>query len=146
MAVYPFGGKRTGVQDIKDAINKRYRKIANSPLPVETMINNFRSAHRLSPVKTQHAITTQHITIHGDGKSADVVSYFTGKHFGQGKWAGQEVTAWGQYKDTLQLEIPGLRSQDKNDAIPGADGEWLISRREVGFMGRLGEEGVMDGE
>ena len=30
--------------------------------------------------------------------------------------------------------------------VPGSSGQWLVSKREVAFMGRLGEEGVMDGE
>ncbi|KAK3678337.1 hypothetical protein LTR78_001634 [Recurvomyces mirabilis] len=114
--VYPFGGQRKGVQPIIDAISKR-----------------------LSPVTHQHALTTQHIEIAADGKSAESTTYFTGIHFGKGKWDGKEVTAWGKYDDRLTL-IEGKQS------LPGASGQWFISRREVSFFGRLGEEGVMDGE
>jgi hypothetical protein len=94
---------------------------------------------RLTPVTSQHALTTQHILIAPDGKSADVTTYFTGIHFGQGKWKGQQVTAWGKYVDHL------ICSGGEAEVL-GASGKWRISRREVTFMGRLGEEGVMDGE
>lgn len=93
-----------------------------------------------------------------------MTTYFTGVHFGKGKWEGascytsislsrhlltniahccigQEVTAWGKYVDTLTLFPDG-----QQNVLPGSSGQWLISKREVGFMKRLGEEGVMDGE
>lgn len=81
---------------------------------------------------TQHAITTQHITFKPDGPMAVVTSYFTGIHFGQGRWKGKEVTAWRKYQDIMVSEREG--------------DDWKIAKREVSFMGRLGEEGVMDGE
>ena len=60
---------------------------------------------------------------------------------GKGKWKGKEVTAWGRYVDKLVL------TSGKGDGgVPGSSGKWLISRRETVFMGRLGEEGVMEGE
>jgi hypothetical protein len=90
-------------------------------------------------VTTQHALTTQAIEIDQSGKTAKATTYFTGIHFGQGKWQGQQVTAWGKYIDDLQL-VEGEQS------LAGASGKWLISRREVGFMARMGEEKVMDGE
>lgn len=80
--------------------------------------------------------------IAADGKSAEAVTYFTGIHFGQGKWKGKEVTAWGMYSDQLVL-VGGAEGEG---VLPGASGKWLVSRRVVDFMGRLGEEGVMDGE
>ena len=98
---------------------------------------------RLSPVSTQHALTTQTIEVAEDGKSARATTYFTGIHFGKGKWQGQQVTAWGRYDDELVLV------EEKDTAsvgVPGANGEWLIRKRDLAFMGRLGEEGVMDGE
>lgn len=98
---------------------------------------------RLSPVVTQHALTTQHIAIADDGKTAEVTTYFTGIHFGQGKWKGKEVTAWGKYTDSLRLD-PDAQGKGLSGASGG--GKWGICRREVGFMGRLGEEAVMDGE
>ena len=97
------------------------------------------SPSRLAPIRSQHALTTQTITVSPDGKGAEAVSYFTGIHFGQGKWEGKEVTAWGKYTDTLVL-VQGKES------LPGASGQWLINRRVVTFMGRLGEERVMEGE
>lgn len=94
---------------------------------------------RLAPVVTQHALTTQSISISTDGRSAEAVTYFTGIHFGQGKWEGKEITAWGKYVDVLILI-------EAKESLPGASGQWLIRRREVEFMGRLGEERVMEGE
>lgn len=88
---------------------------------------------------SQHALTTQKIVIAADGKSAEATTYFTGIHFGQGKWSGKEVTAWGKYVDTLIIV-------DAKPSLPGSSGTWRISRRETAFMGRLGEEGVMEGE
>ncbi|KAK5693333.1 hypothetical protein LTR17_025084 [Elasticomyces elasticus] len=114
--IYPFGGQRKGVQSVADAIQKR-----------------------LSPVASQHALTTQQIEVAADGKSASAMTYFTGVHFGKGKWDGKEVTAWGRYDDQLVLVETG-------DHVTGASGSWRISRREVSFTKRLGEEGVMDGE
>ena len=84
-------------------------------------------------------MTTQQIEISADGNTATATTYFTGIHFGKGKWQGKEVTAWGKYSDQLILT-------DGKESLPGASGQWLISQREVVFMGRLGEEGVMDGE
>ncbi|KAK0911543.1 hypothetical protein LTR91_003587 [Friedmanniomyces endolithicus] len=115
--IYPFGRKRQGVQSVADAIQKR-----------------------LAPVSSQHALTTQHILLSPDGQSATATTYFTGIHFGKGKWEGKEVTAWGKYTDTLTF------LGEAESELPGASGRWRISRREVTFMGRLGEEGVMDGE
>ncbi|KAK5117901.1 hypothetical protein LTR85_008675 [Meristemomyces frigidus] len=117
-SVYPFGGSIKGVQNVAAAIKKR-----------------------LTPITSQHALTTQHIELAADGKSAKATTYFTGVHFGKGKWEAQEVTAWGKYVDTLTLFPDG-----KENLLPGSSGQWLISKREVGFMKRLGEEGVMDGE
>ena len=97
----------------------------------------------MTPITSQHALTTQQVEIAEDGKSAHATTYFTGIHFGKGKWEGKEVTAWGKYVDTLTL-IEG--EGEGKASLPGASGQWLISRREVSFMGRLGEEGVMDGE
>ena len=95
----------------------------------------------MTPITSQHALTTQHIEIAEDGKTAKATTYFTGIHFGTGKWKGQQVTAWGKYVDDLIL----VEGQDQS-SLPGASGQWLIKRREVGFMSRMGEEGVMRGE
>lgn len=50
------------------------------------------------------------------------------------------MTAWGKYVDELVLQ-PGSRA-----ALPGASGKWIITKRTTEFMGRLGEEKVMEGE
>ncbi|ORY67004.1 uncharacterized protein BCR38DRAFT_472526 [Pseudomassariella vexata] len=114
-ASYPFRDPMKGVQTLVDAIKRR-----------------------LSPITSQHALTTQMLEIAEEGKSAKATTYFTGIHFGKGKWQGKEVTAWGKYVDDLVVV-------DGNPGVPGASGKWLISRRDVVFMGRLGEEGVMQG-
>ena len=88
---------------------------------------------------SQHALTTQTIEVAEDGKSANATTYFTGIHFGKGKWQGQQVTAWGKYMDSLVLI-------ESEESLPGASGHWLIEKRQLEIMGRLGEEGVMDGE
>jgi len=49
------------------------------------------------------------------------------------------VTAWGKYVDELVLQ-PGSSS------LPGVSGKWMITKRTTEFMGRLGEEKVMEGE
>ncbi|KAK5167121.1 uncharacterized protein LTR77_007851 [Saxophila tyrrhenica] len=115
--IYPFRGTIKGVATVADAIKKR-----------------------LTPVTTQHALTTQHIAIAENGRSANVTTYFTGIHFGQGKWSGSQRTAYGKYIDQLRC-VEGIAAD-----VPGASGKWLIERREVLFMGELGEHGVMEGE
>ena len=82
-------------------------------------------------------MTTQIIEIAEDGKSAQATTYFTGIHFGQGKWKGKQVTAWGKYTDSL---VP------VDDADAGGLRKWIIKAREVQFFKRLGEEGVLEGE
>ncbi|WPG99314.1 Hypothetical protein R9X50_00212700 [Acrodontium crateriforme] len=118
-AIYPFRSAMKGAQELAAAIEQRH--------------------HRLTHITSQHALTTQMIEIDAGGTKASAVTYFTGIHFGKGTWQGKEVTAWGKYVDSLVL-VEG------EGALPGARGRWLICRRETVFMGRLGEEGVMDGE
>jgi hypothetical protein len=91
--------------------------------------------------RTRLTIHFRHIIIAPPGRTAEVTTYFTGIHFGQGKWQGQQVTAWGKYSDKLVCQGHAITA-----ALAGASGTWLIERREVSFMGRLGEEGVMEGE
>lgn len=81
---------------------------------------------------TQHALTTQIITINENNTSASATTYFTGVHLGEGRWTGQLVTAYGKYVDEL--------------IFMASSAQWLINKREVIFMGRVGEEGVMKGE
>ena len=96
----------------------------------------------LAPVTTQHALTTQRISISEDNTRAKAMTYFTGVHLGKGRWKGQMVTAYGVYSDQLQC----FPNADASKKMPGASGEWLISNRVVAFMGRIGEEGVMKGD
>ncbi|KAH9829073.1 SnoaL-like domain, partial [Teratosphaeria destructans] len=97
---------------------------------------------RLSPVSSHHTLGTQIIEIAPDGRAAKARTYFTGVHFGRGRWEGKAVTAWGTYVDDLVLvDGPAARN-----VLPGASGQWLIKRRECLWTKRLGEEGVMEGE
>ncbi|OCL11339.1 hypothetical protein AOQ84DRAFT_191815 [Glonium stellatum] len=106
---YPFpGGELKGVTTVQNAIQAR-----------------------LKPVTTQHALTTQTITISEDGMAASAVTYFTGAHFGTGAREGQLLTAYGKYIDEL------VRSESQI-------GQWRIKKRECKFMGRVGELGVME--
>ncbi|GAB7356845.1 hypothetical protein MBLNU459_g7719t1 [Dothideomycetes sp. NU459] len=115
-AKYPFGGFGD-VAALSDAISKR-----------------------LAPVTTQHALTTQTITLSDDANTATATTYFTGVHLGRGKWEGQMVTAYGIYNDEL------VRKESGNGLFYGPPPQWLVSKREVVFIGRVGEEGVMRGE
>ncbi len=56
------------------------------------MLVDIDRGKRLSPVTSQHALTTQHILLAPDGQSASATTYFTGIHFGKGKWEGKEVS------------------------------------------------------
>ncbi|KAK6437604.1 hypothetical protein LTR95_006202 [Oleoguttula sp. CCFEE 5521] len=119
IAKYPFGPALEGVPAIQAKISDRLKHITS-----------------------QHALTTQTIEIAADGTTAETTTYFTGIHFGQGKWKGQQVTAWGRYVDHfVKVKLDAVE-----DVLPGATGTWLIDKRETVFMGRLGEEGVMEGE
>ncbi|KXT01613.1 hypothetical protein AC578_8015 [Pseudocercospora eumusae] len=113
--IYPFAEMK-GVQVVAERIEKR-----------------------LAAITSQHALTTQTIEVSEDGKTATATTYFTGIHFGKGKWQGQQVTAWGRYDDELVVT-------DAKASVPGASGHWMICKRSVTFQGRMGEEGVMDGE
>jgi putative IMPACT (imprinted ancient) family translation regulator len=93
-------------------------------------------------VTTQHALTTQHLVV--DASSAKATTYFTGVHLGRGKWEGQLVTAYGKYVDELVC-VPAAEIENA-EIETGASGVWKISKRTVTFFGRVGEEGVMEGE
>ncbi|KAF2810137.1 uncharacterized protein BDZ99DRAFT_305394 [Mytilinidion resinicola] len=114
-ATYPFpGGDLKGIEALESKIRARLGKVV-----------------------TQHALTTQIITFNDDGKSASAETYFTGSHFGHGAFEGQVITAYGKYMDQLvccEGAAPGM---------PGASGLWLIKKREVRFMKRIGDEGIM---
>ncbi|KAI5244501.1 hypothetical protein E4T47_02669 [Aureobasidium subglaciale] len=98
-----------------------------------------RIQQRLAPVTTQHALTTQHLIV--SDRTAKVTTYFTGVHFGRGKWLGQCVTAYGKYIDELVC-VDG----EEMEIAEGATGVWRIKERKVVFFGRVGEEGVMERE
>lgn len=150
-AKYPFGGAFTDRVALADAIRNRYvphaRKEATTRHFKPLHCNDYDPRpdpeffpHRLGPVVTQHALTTQTITINEDGKTASATTYFTGVHLGQGRWKGQLVTAYGKYIDELICIL------SKSPPIAAASGQWLVNKREVVFIGRVGEEGVMKGE
>ncbi|KAI5205413.1 hypothetical protein E4T39_03126 [Aureobasidium subglaciale] len=96
---------------------------------------------RLNPVTTQHALTTQHLLLHDNG-TAKATTYFTGVHLGRGKWVGKQVIAYGKYID----ELVCVDDAPEAEVEQGATGAWRIESRTVVFFGRVGEEGVMDGE
>ncbi|KAH0368901.1 hypothetical protein KCU65_g3728, partial [Aureobasidium melanogenum] len=101
-----------------------------------------RIQQRLKPVTTQHALTTQHLLL--DKQTAKATTYFTGVHLGRGKWESQQVTAYGKYVDEL-LCVSASEVEEK-EVEAGASGVWKIKSRTVMFFGRVGEEGVMEGE
>ncbi|KAG9678326.1 hypothetical protein KCU99_g1269, partial [Aureobasidium melanogenum] len=101
-----------------------------------------RIQQRLKPVTTQHALTTQHLIL--DTTTAKATTYFTGVHLGRGKWEGQQVTAYGKYVDEL-LCVSASEVGD-TEVEAGASGVWKIKSRTVTFFGRVGEEGVMEGD
>lgn len=75
------------------------------------------------------------IEIQPDGVTAKATTYFTGVHFGRGKWQGQHLTSWGQYIDMLV----------RDDSV-SKPGRWLISQRTLVFTERIGDERLMDEE
>jgi len=101
---------------------------------------------KLAPVTPQHNLTTQHIEVAADGKTAQATTYFIAVHFGQGKWEGKEVTAWGIYTDRLVCLPAAGSDADQQDILPGSSGRWLISYRHVKWLARRGCEDVMKGE
>jgi len=101
---------------------------------------------RLAPVTPQHNLTTQHIEVAADGKTAKGTTYFIAVHFGRGKWEGKEVTAWGIYTDQLVCQPAASSEVDEPDVLPGSSGRWLISNRHVKWLARRGCEDVMKGE
>lgn len=107
---------------------------------------------RLHAITSQHALTTQHIAISPSGTTANATTYFSGVHFGKGKWEGQTCTAYGKYIDELVLlplasEGAGVDPDGEGEkAVPlaGASGEWRVKKRTVEFMARVGEEGIFE--
>ncbi|KAF1985333.1 hypothetical protein K402DRAFT_464638 [Aulographum hederae CBS 113979] len=89
---------------------------------------------RLGEVITQHALTTQVIVVAADGKTATGETYFTGAHFGHGKYEGTVLQAFGKYLDDLVCVGEGS----------GGYRDWRIKKRTVKFMKRIGDERIMD--
>ena len=126
-AKYPFpGGEMKGVKAVADAISQRYIPLGEFLGCRRTLLT---TSWRLEPISSQHALTTQNINFYPNGKSCSVMTYFTGIHFGKGRWQGHQVTAYGKYIDEL---------------VRVGNGQWRIAKREVKFMGRIGEERVME--
>lgn len=94
----------------------------SAPLGVLTPLSTIESSLQssLSTVTTQHAFGTQVIDVL-TRNTAVSVTYYTATHFGIGAYAGQIVTAHGQYQDVWS------RQTDKT---------WRISHRNLVFMVR----------
>jgi hypothetical protein len=114
--------------------------------------NTFSKNHSLHAITSQHALTTQAITILPCGTRASATTYFSGAHFGQDEWAGQVCTAYGKYVDELvllkEIESDGQGGSKgdgegmKEEVLTGASGRWRVCKRRVEFMARVGEEGI----
>ncbi|GAB7363674.1 hypothetical protein MBLNU230_g4244t1 [Neophaeotheca triangularis] len=107
--------------------------------------------HRLAPVSSQHSLGTQTVVLKyphsrpDEGvlpEAAEVRTYFTGIHFGRGRWEGSNVVAYGEYVDFLVCDWEAEDGEERRER----GGVWRVARRVTRFMGRVGEEGVMDGE
>jgi hypothetical protein len=165
VAIYPFNDEPIlGVDALSKRIQQRWVYSSRSYQNVQSFLDgwlDFRrplqswlsalisfersftdTYHRLKPVTTQHALTTQHLVV--NATSANATTYFTGVHLGRGKWEGQLVTAYGKYVDEL-ICVPAAQTHNA-EIEAGASGLWKISKRTVTFFGRVGEEGVMEGE
>ncbi|KAK8062302.1 hypothetical protein PG997_014399 [Apiospora hydei] len=139
-ADFPFNHDMRGVDAVSATIQGRsvvfFLAVLSDDQPWPRSIKNYVGSWpktRLKNIPTQHALTTQMVEIQPDGVTANATTYFTGIHFGRGKWQGHHLTSWGSYVDTLVRDN-------------GKPGNWLISKRTILFTERLGEERVMDGE
>lgn len=56
---------------------------------------------------TQHMITNVRIDL--DGEKANSRCYLQAVHAGKGRYAGQTMTVWGEYRDRLELHLEGWR-------------------------------------
>ena len=115
---------------------RKKKKLAHLP----TSLTNP-SQPSLHAITSQHALTTQQITILPSGDRAHATTYFSGVHFGQNEWSGQTCTAYGKYVDELIL-LPSKDEDDGEAVLAGASGHWRVSKRRVEFMARIGEEGI----
>ncbi|KAI9842015.1 MAG: hypothetical protein M1837_007511 [Sclerophora amabilis] len=93
----------------------------------------------MSPVTSQHALTTQLIDLHdsesgrhGNGSSsANSTTFFTSSLFGTGEYEGEIVYAYGKYED----ELVKLGGGADADGVPGTNFKWRIKGRAVLYMG-----------
>ena len=95
----------------------------SAPLGVLTPLKTIEATLEasLSPVTTQHALSTLSIDLLRRGCTARSTTYYTASHFGKNKYEGQVVYAYGQYQDTW--------SKDR-------DGTWKIQFRNLVYMVR----------
>jgi hypothetical protein len=94
----------------------------------------------LGPIRTHHSLTTQSIVFCENRRRAVTVTHFVGVHFGQGPHEGKMLSAYGRYKDDLTL-FP--TKEGVNEGVPGASGLWRITKRQVTFVQRIGDELIM---
>ena len=92
----------------------------SAPLGVLSPLSTIQSVLQssLAHVTTQHSFGTQVIDVLSPVKAVSV-TYYTATHFGMGAYAGQIVTAYGQYQDVWARQ---------NDL------SWRISHRNLVFM------------
>jgi hypothetical protein len=125
LALYPLAvdGKNFQALGLVFATNA----VANysTPLEVLTPLSVIESSLEasLAPVTTQHSFGTQVIDVLSPS-SATSVTYYTATHFGQGQFAGQILTAYGQYQDVWGKQ---------------KDLTWKITHRNLVFMVRCSE-------
>lgn len=75
----------------------------------------------LGSLQTQHALSTQVIELTSE-RTAEATTYGRAVHFGTGQHEGNEVTAWGVYKDKLVKDASEVEG-------------WRIFEREISFIG-----------
>lgn len=94
----------------------------SAPLNVLTPLSTIESTLEasLAPVTTQHSFGTQVIDVLSPNTAVSV-TYYTATHFGMGQFAGQIVTAYGQYQDVWAKQT---------------DNTWKISHRNLAYMVR----------
>jgi hypothetical protein len=93
-----------------------------TPLNVLTPLSTIESALEasLAPVTTQNSFGTQVIDVLSPNTAVSV-TYYTATHFGMGQFAGQIVTAYGQYQDVWAKQTGNT---------------WKISHRNLVYMVR----------
>lgn len=90
----------------------------------------------LSSAESQHALTTQVLTLYPDGNTttASAMTYFSIILFGRGVYEGETARLYGRYED--QLVKIGTEARDERDCDgPGRPEEWRIRVRQIILMG-----------